>query len=1194
MKKGKQIKGIAVAVILFVSALVFYQSSFSKIEAEESNEEVSSSVTDFDPGLMTVGDTRSNARSTNIGADYGNELTYHKWSNPNWGQEASASVVVHVYNFDQFSKALRGAFVASDGNDPVDGVAYTSKNRADYVKFMNDIENPNNTAPVLGTVIAVGGTTNATLRPDVVIDGNGYLLNTGGAYFRWHGGQVASLLENHLYIKNLDMYSQNPYGCFSIWFSRNASMVYDNVTYTGSQLSASYQSTQVYRGNNTIKSVKEYTYTNSSGTTVTRSCYFSNVASGLEGRRVYVQNGSNTTFEAVEGDALILGAYTSEVITSNTPLIHVESNSVLNVKTTGDGGESYFYNATPVNNDGMVFAGANIQNGGSVTLADNAELNIDVKGTGRAGLHLTGGSSTRRTRVEVGENSTINIETDGNMGTTASGPHGAVTATNYVKYAGISLEAYSDIVLADKGAGINVNMKNDRYQFNAVTGYSPGIRMAANSSIYVASESSLNLNMDGSYGQALKMTGANSSFLVEDEGQAKFNSSNQGTATANILQVDNGTFTIGRKGIFDMKVHDGTGVRNMFNVGSGSFTFADAYRVDLDAQANNNVELVRMAGTFNADIQAVYGWNKNNSATAKEDADYDWTPIYNAQITYAGATTTNVVANSVSTSTKNSFMSNYRTENFNRVLYEWIPDVEVEVNEVSDNETLLSGQQISGRTNPLAMVTFYITRAGSSTEEKLSNANKANEVDDWAVNPTRNYHVNADANGDYVFTLPSDVTLYVGDTIRVHSWRYGKENDGSTVVLDKTAPEVVTKDIYRVVNGTSPAASEFVSSVTDKGVNPAVWDASYNTATPQATIDNWMTAVGVYDVKLDVADRAVDADGNAAPNTNAVPWDAKLHILAADRDISADDVTTSVAVVRSFNTLDELKEFILSESNAEAFKIANDAKVDLTDQLVVSNLGSLNLSSLDGTYQVEISVPGENLTKTITVTVEKSESTVTVQFVNELDGELHAEIVLTADIGQTVDLTTTQSVLDAITDVENRSYVITDRPASEDAIAVTAAGTTVTYKFKGVLKLTSAPATVDFGSLTYNAMVQRVDNPTTDDDLVVTDTRADTTDGWTLYAELTSNMTNVSTGSIMNEALWYVDSSGNEIPLTVDYGSQAVYTSSAGGSFDITSTWGDTSNDPGLKLIADPTKTTISSVGTYSGVVTWTIMAGQP
>ncbi|MBL1228262.1 hypothetical protein IW492_03310 [Enterococcus sp. BWB1-3] len=87
---------------------------------------------------------------------------------------------------------------------------------------------------------------------------------------------------------------------------------------------------------------------------------------------------------------------------------------------------------------------------------------------------------------------------------------------------------------------------------------------------------------------------------------------------------------------------------------------------------------------------------------------------------------------------------------------------------------------------------------------------------------------------------------------------------------------------------------------------------------------------------------------------------------------------------------------------------------------------------------------------------------------------------------------------------------------------------------------------------------------------------------------------NDETGSVMNEALWYVDSAGEEFALTLESGNQPVYTNASGSTFDVTGTWGDTSSEPGLKLVADPTKTTMSSTGTYSGVVTWTIMAGQP
>ncbi|MBL1228253.1 hypothetical protein IW492_03265 [Enterococcus sp. BWB1-3] len=200
------------------------------------------------------------------------------------------------------------------------------------------------------------------------------------------------------------------------------------------------------------------------------------------------------------------------------------------------------------------------------------------------------------------------------------------------------------------------------------------------------------------------------------------------------------------------------------------------------------------------------------------------------------------------------------------------------------------------------------------------------------------------------------------------------------------------------------------------------------------------------------------------------------------------------------------------------------------------------------------------------------------------------------NVGDVIDLTGSefQAVQDQLTALETAGYEISVRPENETNFSITETAQTVTYKVTGQLFLKSAPSTVDFGSITYNAKVQRVDNPGTDGDLVVTDTRANQAAGWTLYAALTTNMKNDKTGSIMNEALWYVDSAGEELSLTLDSGSQPIYTNASGGTFDVTGTWGGTSAEPGLKLVADPTKTTVSSTGNYSGVVTWTIMAGQP
>ncbi|MCB5951478.1 hypothetical protein LI951_05320 [Enterococcus sp. BWT-B8] len=230
---------------------------------------------------------------------------------------------------------------------------------------------------------------------------------------------------------------------------------------------------------------------------------------------------------------------------------------------------------------------------------------------------------------------------------------------------------------------------------------------------------------------------------------------------------------------------------------------------------------------------------------------------------------------------------------------------------------------------------------------------------------------------------------------------------------------------------------------------------------------------------------------------------------------------------------------------------------------------------------------------------------VKVEFINE-ENQVMSGYTLTIGEGQTVDTALNvgdvidltgsefQAVQDQLAALETAGYEISVRPENETNFAITEPVQTVTYKVAGQLFLKSAPSTVDFGSITYNAKVQRVDNPSTDGDLVITDTRANQADGWTLYAALTTNMKNEKTGSVMNEALWYVDSAGEEFALTVESGNQPIYTNASGGTFAVTDTWGDTPTEPGLKLVADPTKTTVSSIGTYSGVVTWTIMAGQP
>lgn len=224
------------------------------------------------------------------------------------------------------------------------------------------------------------------------------------------------------------------------------------------------------------------------------------------------------------------------------------------------------------------------------------------------------------------------------------------------------------------------------------------------------------------------------------------------------------------------------------------------------------------------------------------------------------------------------------------------------------------------------------------------------------------------------------------------------------------------------------------------------------------------------------------------------------------------------------------------------------------------------------------------------LTVEEAYTRIIVEFVNELD-QLIPEYTINLDkVSDKVDMTKEQKVMDQLSDLTRSGYEITERPENETVISLEDAEMKVRYKIQGGLSLTSAPKSLDFGSLTYNATTQRVDNPTIDQPLIVTDTRADTANGWTLTAALTTPMKNTE-GKELIDALRFVYEGEETI---VDANAQNVYLNKNGlaGSLNVSNTWGNQAGTDGMKLQIGSSD--IVYTGSYTGVITWKIMAGQP
>lgn len=777
-------------------------------------------------------------------------------------------------------------------------------------------------------------------RPNYVLLGNGNSLDFIGYSYRW--GTNTSVVHKAV-VDNVDMYGGHYYGPVTMW-DRNAygsSITYRNVNYTGAQVTASFQAVLRFEGKNVIKS-KATQYTSYNGTVRTMA---DNNQSGLESHTLVFGANTDTTIEAENGDGVILGSWYSnwDTVATIQPSLTLEENATATIRTLGNTGETNSWQTA----GGSIPSVISVQRNGKIDVGKNANLNVETAdGTTRVPVRLGYQAATSQwtTSINLAESSNFNININGPI-------------SNDSSRAGIMLQQNSAINVGDN-AEMVINA-------NKMTTGTPVISMGQSAKLSVAQKGSLALNKNGGTGRLLDLS-TGSQFNVSDLGVADFNSFNEGASTSSMIYAGNGSsFIIGDKGTFQAKIKDGTGNRNMLDFGTNTtFQFANAQKVDLDARGNTNVNIVNMSnpGTFKADIQAVSAWSK--AEAAKTDPTYNWTPMYGVNVNYNGITTTKVTGNSVTSKLQNDFVANYRTENFSRILYDYIPDIVIGLNQPSDNKTLASGQKLTGIVNNNAGLLFYkvVDENDSSKDILLTDPTAASPIE----GDTQKFHTVANSNGEYSYTLPDNVVLQAGDKIKAYGWLNGKDNFTIQTVLDKTPPsgESVTYEVG--ANDPLPDASVFVKNPTDTNPTPQNFSYAFNAETPKSTVENYMKTVGEYTVKVDLSDEA----GNVTTITS------KLIVYPYSRYISGTSFDVLYEDIKELSEA-ELKNYILKNSAPTAYVVKDGTKTDLTNKIIVSDLGGLaNISSVQAqSYPVTLSVPAsdaglsEDLSTIIQVTV---------------------------------------------------------------------------------------------------------------------------------------------------------------------------------------------------------------------------------
>ncbi|MEF7556564.1 pectate lyase-like adhesive domain-containing protein [Bacillus thuringiensis] len=581
-------------------------------------------------------------------------------------------------------------------------------------------------------------------RPNLTIEGNGHTVDFRGltAIF---GARKADPM--NLTLKNIKVLGGNYYGPVRMDGEVGAGVIrYENVTYEGAQLTASYEADVEFTGEINVKIVNTYTSLDgSTGRTLSGS-----IQQNIEATNVKFLEGTHYTGTTLNAAVFALG---------NGGKVDIGKDAIVNVTAGGTGGENRH---------------AAIVTEGNFIVRDGAKVNINTEETSnKGGIRVTGKSG----KIDVKGTAELNINTKGKLG------------------------------------------------YNA---------------IYVSDNASLN---------------------VADDAKLTVVSENTNNSTESIIYAgNNSSFVVGEKSTFDV-YSDGTGYKYLMEIGSSSkFQFANAKKVNLTLDnSDKRSRLIYMKnGLLDVDVQRVKAWNEailqDDGTNIATKPNYEWNPMYGMKVKYSGGDVTEAQGNSLTDEVQNDFRTNFRTQNFKRVLFEYIPDVGVSIDPLTDNKSKENSHTITGITNPGA----WVRLSGDPALPK-------GEVSSPDVNDKENYHAQADATGKYTVKLPKGKYLTAGNTVQAYAYLNGKFAKATTIVKDKTAPDKPTiEDQVQDVSVTIKGKAEANSTVT------------------------------VYSVEGDVVIGTVKADQNGA-YTFTIPEDKKPLMPGMKYYVTATDAAGNVS-----------------------------------------------------------------------------------------------------------------------------------------------------------------------------------------------------------------------------------------------------------------------------------------------------------
>ena len=500
----------------------------------------------------------------------------------------------------------------------------------------------------------------------------------------------------------------------------------------------------------------------------------------------------------------------------------------------------------------------------------------------------------------------------------------------------------------------------------------------------------------------------------------------------------------------------------------------------------------------------------------------------------------------------------------------------------TDDVTSISSTTVSGTADPGAYIRLSdtpVTDAVATVFDPKDNTIVSPIPDSENSDISSNYTIKADATGKYSYTLPSNKHFSAGTKIKVFAYLSGNRDSVYQTVIDATPPIGEGKDYHSVKGAAVPDPQSFVQNPTDS--NPLKQDFTYafTEENPVSTIEQMLATAGTYTVKVDLFDEA----------KNKTTITSMLIVHETGFQFNGEDLSIGTDILPEM-TSEEIEAYILKNSNASANKIADGLIIDLTENIVVSDMGGLTSTSKAGTYVITLMVPKENVggledeKKQVTFTVINKFASLTISFVNEIGEEIIPAISMEELIGETVDLTKEQSILDSIDSILQQKYQINERPVDEKAVLINPNGTSVQYKFYGTLSIESAPNTVDFGTSNVGIFPIKVEKATYEAPFIVWDNRAQLK-SWTLTATLQQPLTNkADTTKILPGAIQFRKNSSVVESLEVNTAfAITTHTHSKSGSYDVSEQW--QTGETGFQL--EVPAGSVRKLGEYEATILW-------